>query len=490
MRLSPALLATVALMSATVSVCAAERPYSVRHYAARIEPDLATKTLSGRVAIDLTMQAGGSDTLEFDRGELTITSVRVDGAMRSFAVEASHLIVHLAGRTRRGSHLTALIEYTGAPRFGLEFSPDRSQVYTIFSTSQWLVCNDVPSDKATLDLELVLPARLSMVANGRLQSRRIQADGKQVQDWRESRALPSYTFGFAAGPFTEATDDLGHFRYLGAGFSADELRQIFHETHGIRAFFELRSGVRYDGPTYTQALVADTAGQELGDFSLMSSEYGHGVLADPKAIGLMAHEFAHQWWGNGVTCRDWTQFWLNEGFATFMSAAYLESRFGPMAYLQAIANSRDRYAAVKAKGEDHALEFSEWNHPTASDRTIVYHKGAYVLYELRLELGDAAFWKAIRDYTRANFDKTVTTHDFQTAVEKSSHRDLSEFFRKWVYGNGSEISLPDRLSRTYWRDPKYQGIRPSQPTQRPSDPVLPPTAPNGRRVLPGTTPIV
>jgi aminopeptidase N len=416
----PALPAAVFLMSAAFSVFAAARPYSVQHYAARIEPDLATKTLSGRVTIDLTVQAGGYDALEFDRGELIISSVRIDGVIRSFAVDAGHLIIHLASRIRRGSHLTVLIEYTGAPRFGLEFSPDRSQVYTIFSASQWLVCNDVPSDKATIDLQLVLPASLSMVANGRLLSRRIQPDGKQVQDWRESRAIPSYTFGFAAGPFSEATDDLGQFRYLGAGFSADELRQIFHETNGIRAFFELRSGIRYDGPTYTQALVADTVGQELGDFSLMSSDYGRGVLADPKAIGLLAHEFAHQWWGNRVTCRDWTQFWLNEGFATFMAAAYLESRFGAAAYLEAITKSRDRYAAVKAKGEDHALEFDEWNHPTASDRTIVYHKGAYVLYELRRELGDVAFWKVIRDYTRANFDKTVTTHDFQTAVEISS----------------------------------------------------------------------
>jgi aminopeptidase N len=144
-----------------------------------------------------------------------------------------------------------------------------------------------------------------------------------------------------------------------------------------------------------------------------------------------------------VTCRDWSQFWLNESFATFMAAAYLETRFGTEAYLAAIAGSRDRYATVKSKGEDHALEFSEWSHPSASDRTIVYHKGAYALYQLRLELGDRAFWKAIRDYTRTYLDKNVSTRDFQAAVEKSSHRDLSGFFRKWVYGNGSGISLPE-----------------------------------------------
>ena len=125
-----------------------------------------------------------------------------------------------------------------------------------------------------------------------------------------------------------------------------------------------------------------------------------------------------------------------------MAAAYLESRYGSDAYLEAIGRSRDRYAAVKSKGEDHALEFSQWTHPSASARTIVYHKGAYVLYQLWLELGDQVFWKAIRDHTRAYMDKTVSTREFQIAVEKSSHRDLTEFFRKWVYGDGSGVSLP------------------------------------------------
>ncbi len=419
-----------------------ERPYNVDHYAARIEPDLLTKTLTGRVRIDLTVRSAGHETLEFDRGELDIRSVWVDGVRRPFTVDSGPLRVRLARGTRADGHMSVLVEYTGAPRFGLQFSPELSQVYTIFSTSQWLVCNDIPSDKARLDLELVLPAQLSVVANGRRISRRLRTDGKQVLDWRESRAIPSYAFGFAAGLFTDVEEDKGRLRYLGAGVSADELRQIFHETAGIRAFFELRSGIRYDGPTYTQALVADTVGQELGEFSLMSSEYGHSVLTDPKAIGLIAHEFAHQWWGNRVTCRSWTEFWLNEGFATFMAAAYLESRFGSEAYLEAIKNSQERYAAVKAKGEDHALVFGDWSHPSPSERTIVYQKGAYVLYRLRVELGDRAFWSGIRDYTRAYFDRSVTTREFQAAMEKSSHRDLQDFFRKWVYGDGSEIILP------------------------------------------------
>jgi aminopeptidase N len=441
--LNPVAIATLlVLLGIALPTSAEVRPYNVDHYAARIEPDLRMKTLTGRVRIYLTTQSAGLETLEFDRGELNVTGVTVNGREQPFTLSMDHLLVHLPGGVPAGGHLTVSVDYTGAPRFGLEFAPEISQVYTIFSTSQWLICNDIPSAKATFDLELVLPAQLSVVANGRQISRSVLPNGKQVLLWRESRPIPSYTFGFAAGLFTEVQDNRGQLRYLGSGLSQDELRRIFHETAGIRSFLERRSGIRYDGPTYTQALVAETVGQELGDFSLLSSEYGHILLSDPKAVGLLAHEFAHQWWGNRVTCRDWTQFWLNEGFATFMAAAYLESRFGTEAYLEAIARSRDRYAAVKAKGEDHALEYRDWTHPSASDRTIVYHKGTYVLYQLRLELGEQAFWKSLRDYTRAYIDKTVSTRDFQAAVEKSSHRDLTAFFQKWVYGDGSDISLP------------------------------------------------
>ncbi len=442
MRFQITFLAFLGVLSAPLLGLGGERPYHVDHYAAHIEPDLAARTISGRVQIDLTTETAGTETLEFDRGELNIVSVSVNGQMWPFRLNPEHLLIHAPPGASVARRLAVTVEYTGAPRFGLEFAPDFSQAYTIFSTSQWLVCNDIPDAKATIDMELVLPEHLSVVANGRQITRIVRPDGKQVSYWRESRPIPSYAFGFAAGMFTEVKDDRGRLIYLGDGLSAKELRHIFHATADIRKFFELRSGIRYGGTTYTQALVANTVGQELGDFSLLPTEYAHTLLTDPAAVGLIAHELAHQWWGNRVTCRDWTQFWLNESFATFMAAAYLESRFGTEAYLQAIARSRDRYAAVKSKGKDHALEFSDWTHPSASDRTIVYHKGTYVLYQLRLELGDQVFWKAIRDYTRTYIDKNVSTGDFQAAVEKSSHRDLSGFFRKWVYGDGSEVSLP------------------------------------------------
>lgn len=222
-------------------------------------------------------------------------------------------------------------------------------------------------------------------------------------------------------------------RYLSTAATSSQLRQIFALTRDMMTFFEERSGVPYPGGVYAQALVEKTIGQELKDFSLMSEEYGRGVLADPSGIGLIAHELAHQWWGNEITCLDWTHFWLNEGFATFMAGAYREKRFGREAYLKEVETWRARYERVKAAGKDRSLVFPDWNRPTSEDRALVYQKGALVLHALRERLGEELFWRGLRAYTRDHFSKSVTTADFQRAMERSTGKDLSDFFDEWVY---------------------------------------------------------
>jgi len=255
-----------------------------------------------------------------------------------------------------------------------------------------------------------------------------------VVEWEQDRPVPTYTFGFAAGAFSEVTDRAGRtaLRFLGRGFTESELRRVFGETAQMIAFVEERTGVPYPGDTYAQALVARTAGQEMAGLSIVSEEYGRAVIDDPSAIGLLAHELAHQWLGNMVTCQAWTEFWLNEGFATYMAAAYREQRFGRDAYLKDVESMKTRYEQVRARGNDRPLVFTSWDHPTADDRTIVYQKGAYVLHELRELLGDAAFWAGIRRYTSEHFGRSVTTGDFRDAMEKASGRDLRAFFDRWV----------------------------------------------------------
>ncbi|HZI48283.1 MAG TPA: M1 family aminopeptidase, partial [Pyrinomonadaceae bacterium] len=126
-------------------------------------------------------------------------------------------------------------------------------------------------------------------------------------------------------------------------------------------------------------------------------------------------------------------FWLNEGIATFMAAAYLEHRFGRAAYLHEIEANRVAYEKVRDAGKDKSLVFPDWNRPSREDRTLVYDKGAYVLHLLREQMGERAFWNGIKIFTRRHFGKSVVTSDFVAAMEEANGKSLKEFFAKWVY---------------------------------------------------------
>ena len=410
-------------------------PFDVLHYDARIEPDIAAKTLTGSVAIRFAALAEALTTIELDCGDLSIDAVTEGPDTLKFERRDRRLSIQLRRAAKTGETRDISIDYHGAPRFGIQFFPDRTQVYTVFTTSQWMVCVDAPDDRATLRLKVLLPKGLRMAANGRLASQKDQPNGKIAFDWQQDAAVPTYTFGFAAGRFQEVTEQSGgiRLRYLAASFSDSQLRRIFRLTSDMIRFYEERAGVRYGGKTYTQVLAAGRVAQEMSGFTAIRESYGNEVLADETAVWLGAHELAHQWWGNQVTCRDWRHFWLNEGMANFMTAAYGEHRFGRQMYDRDIERSRLGYQKVRDKGKDRPLVFPDWLHPTADDRTIVYDKGAYVLHLLRTELGEDAFWAGIRDYTRRYFGKSVTTADFQKAMEESSGKNLGAFFARWGY---------------------------------------------------------
>lgn len=254
--------------------------------------------------------------------------------------------------------------------------------------------------------------------------------------WIERHPISTYLFGFAAGSFaaTASRADGVELEYFGTALSPADLQRAFADMPAMLHFFEARAGVRYRGHTYALVLAAESVEQEVDRFTELGEAYARRLLQDPTDEWLLAHEFAHQWWGNGVTCRTWNDFWLNEGLASFMADAWKEKRFGRAAYLREIELSRTRYERVREAGHDHPLVYESWDHPTASDRVIVYHKGAYVLSLLRDQLGDALFWKGLRAYTRAAMGGAVTTRDFQRAMEGATQRNLSAFFARWVYG--------------------------------------------------------
>jgi aminopeptidase N len=435
-RALPLLLLGLALPCSTVraGVSATPREMDVLHYTARLEPDLVHKTIQGRVEISLAMMEPGARAIQFDAGELTVDDVRERGARLAFRKIDQHLQVELPRPALVGEKHVIEVEFHGAPRFGLEFHPERGELYTIFSNSQWMVCIDAPEERATLDLSIVLPVAMKATGSGQLVSKMLLEGQREIYRWRQDVPVPSYVFGFAAGRYVEAAEHQAgaDLRYLATEIPPADLRRIFADTGGMLRFFGRRAGVRYHG-TYTQVLVADTIGQEEANFSLMSEAYGRETLADATSESLIAHELAHQWWGNMVTCRNWSHFWLNEGFATFMAATYMQQRFGDDEYRKYVDSWRTRWDKLREAGADHSLVYETWRKPSADDRAVVYKKGAYVLHMLREELGERAFWKGIRAYTRANYGRSVTTEDFKLAMERASKRDLTAFFDQWIY---------------------------------------------------------
>src|ERR1051326_3928635 len=358
-------------------------------YSTRLEPDITSKSVKGTVSIRFTT---AEKIVEFECGDLIVDSVVENGKLVEFSVNNHKLKVSLAagqgGRNNKRpietSNETKIeINYHGTPKWGIRFFPARNQVYTIFSTSQWMVCNDDPGDKATFTLQLVLPSNLTAVSNGELTSQRDLPNNKRLTEWRQRSPIPTYIFGFVAGPFKVVKEKHRNveLQYLATNYSEPEIRRIFRATPDMLDFFEARAGMKYADKTYTQVLAAGGVEQEMSSFTALKEAYGKEVLdneqdlwlaahefahqwwgnmvtcrdwkdrnttlfrsmssftALKEAYGkevldneqdlwLAAHEFAHQWWGNMVTCRDWNHFWLNEGVATFIAAAYLEHRFG------------------------------------------------------------------------------------------------------------------------------------------------------------------
>lgn len=410
--------------------------FDVINYDAQIEPDMANKSVKGKVKIQFSSLLGNLGEIRLNAGVLEIDAVRENKGSLKFEKKDSLLNVSLSRPAKLNEKRRIEIEYHGIPKYGIKFFPEQNQLYTVFSTSQWLPCVDAPSDRATFRLNLITKKDFKVAGNGRLIKQTNLPDDKISSLWEQKNSVPTYIFGFAAGNFREVNENHKgvNLRYLvSPQFSENETKRIFRDSADMLDFYESKAGVGYLEKEYTQILATGGVQQEMSGFAAMNDDYGRGVLENEREIWLGAHEFSHQWWGNMVTNLNWNHFWLNEGMASFMVAAYKEHRFGREEYSNEIGKMRVRYERVRDAGKDKSLVFPDWNSPTREDRSIVYNKGGYVLHLLREEMGDQAFWRGLKEYTQKNWGKSVTTTDFQKAMQKASSKDLNGFFNKWIF---------------------------------------------------------
>jgi peptidase M1-like protein len=441
-RPSIVLACVVAAVSGGVATAAPADAFRTLSQDVSLAPDFATGVLAGVQRLRFESLADGLESLSFSANPLAVNAVMEGAGDVPVTTQGDRRIFHLPRRLSKGERATLVFTFTGRPARDVVFTPD--EIHTAYFTCEVMICDvDRPGDRASLQFALTLPAGMEAVAPGRLISRRPAGEGRETWRWREDRPYPSYLYGFAAGRYSRL--DLAArpvLSVLYAGETPERVRTMFGDTARMVAFFEAKAGVKLPGGRYTQVLVAEHGDQEDATLSMIETGSIEPILSDPHEDWIIAHELAHQWWGNLVTNGDWTELWLNEGLTTFMVAAYKEQRWGRAAYDREIAIGRRSWEAAKTAGEDHPLSWPGTYGSLRAKRRVAYGKAVVFMDALRSELGEPAFWRGLRGYTRANAGRSVCAADLRRALEAASGRDLSETFRTWVYGPELSASAP------------------------------------------------
>jgi len=437
------IVAGISLLAFFSPAFAGEIPYSsdagaldVQHYDVSLNLDFDNRALTSTTRIEFLVRRSTSEA-QFSGTALSLDKITMAGKVLPYDKDGARLTIHFPRALERGQRAAITIESHGVPRRGLEF--DRHLAYSNYFTCDWMICaQDDFGDKASVRLALELPKGSSSFGPGRRVSHEIMAGGRIRDVWSERRPYSAYLFGFVAGEFTVAKEQYRNTELLffGSGSSGVALRHAFAPTAGMVKFFELKAGFSIPQRRYAQLLAPGDAAQEAVNFSLIGAELLDAMAADPREDWVIAHELAHQWWGNAITCVDLSQFWLNEGITVFMTAAWKENRWGREAYDHEMELQRQQVEKARVAGIDRKLTSRAAFPSLPLRRAIQYSKGALFMARLREELGDDLFWRGFKAYTRAHLGKTVTSSDLQRAFEKTSRRDLGPLFEEWVYDRG------------------------------------------------------
>jgi aminopeptidase N len=411
--------------------------FDVVSYQVALIPDVAGKTVAGRETILLRPTQDGIRRLRFSANALAIEAATLDGVAIAPTPRGATIDFDLPEPLARGRTLRLELAYHGRPARG--FAGTETLLYTSYFACDWMLCaQDAFGDKAEFALDLRVPAGMDTLAAGNRIALVPGPDGSSIHRWKAPRPYPAYLFGFAVGRFARAGDTIGSSRltYLSDAATPAELRRRFADTPAMAAFFAEKAGMPLPVADYAQLLVAGDEAQEAATYAVLGTDAVPAAPGDPDEDWAIAHELAHQWWGNLVTCATLRDFWLNEGITTFLTAAWKEHRFGATAYAAEFALARDRLGKARARGFDKPLAWLGRYPDLRTRRAIQYSKGALFMAELRTTLGERAFWGGLRRYTRRHAGGTATSIDLQRAMEASSGRDLRALFATWVFGDG------------------------------------------------------
>lgn len=424
------------------SVCSADsvvKPHiDFIHYKVQITPDLNNKSIQGNVEISFSPIKDDLSQLSFTAGQKRIKSVYFEQKQLAFSIENDRVIIALPATLKANNIYSVKLDYSVSETRGLKFYDDH--MFTVYHTNNWLVSHKALSDKATFDLFIRHDVTATAIGNGTLLSTERVSSAQVISHWQQTTPIPLYTFGFAVGKFqTHALEASGinisvlYRSQNKSGLTPALVDKAFVNTGDMLTFFEGKSGFKLDHD-YTYVVVDGFMAQEASGYSLVGEKFVHTLLNDKQENWFIAHELAHEWWGNSVTSTNFSHFWLNEGLVVFMVAAYKQHLFGQDAYKNEIGLALKRIQRAAKQNRAGPVAFSKVIKEQDINHTMAYSKGAVVFYMLREKLGDALFWQGLKQYSRTYKGKSVTTQDLKATFEDVADIDLTTFFNQWVYG--------------------------------------------------------
>jgi len=443
-----------ALPGATVHY-ARDREFDIQHVKLDLNVDPEKRKLEGTVHIILTPLVDNVTRLEFDAVELNIKDVKLSAGEKAPAWENTgrKLIVDLEKALKTGVSVTLSIRYSGQPRRGLYFvGPDKYypdlpyQAWTQGEDEEsryWFPCYDYPNQRATSEVVVTVPQKFIAVSNGSLiETKEEKARGTKTYHWKQDAPHSSYLISLVVGEFSvikEKAEDIELQYYVPKGREEDAKRS-FDKTGNMVRFFSEYFGVKYPYPKYAQVVVSDFifGGMENITATTLTERTLHDKRAhlDFTSEDLVAHELAHQWWGDLITCRDWSHAWLNEGFATYCETLFKEHDLGrdEAAYYQ--VQDVEEYMEEDRTRYRRPIVSKTYLQPTELFDRHLYEKGGLVLHALRYYLGDELFQRGLRHYANTFREKVVETSDFRRAMEEATGKSLEGFFDQWVHQAG------------------------------------------------------
>lgn len=397
--------------------------------------------LSGNVTVNSKVEDSPINSLYLDLNtNMTVDSVLLSGTKTNFTHSANKLTVTLNRTYQTGEEISLIVYYRGVPEssglgsFAFGTQNGQPAIWTLsepYGAKDWWPCKDTPADKAdSADIWITVSTSLIPVSNGKLMNIVNNGDGTHTYKWKTRYPIAQYLISLAIAGYTEYTT---YYNYSPTD-SMPITNYIYPES-----FAQVKPQVD------KTSLMLSIFEEHYGQYPFIEEKYGHAQFGwgggmEHQTIssmgswsdGIIAHELGHQWYGDLITCKNWHHIWLNEGFATFSEALYIEATQGYFAYSNVMNNRMNQ--AKNAVGSIYVQNINDVWEIFSYARSYV--KAAVVLHMLRGIVGDSTFFDILRTYS---YHPSVAygvaeTEDFQAIAEDVSGLDLNYFFQQWIYG--------------------------------------------------------